>query len=112
MFVSQGCCLWPWSHMFRELWSLPLFRPPRKKSLSTSSLPLHCPPGQQLASCGEATGHPRPPRHPSRQDLRPALHPSIWPDIHQCQSLAAKAIFINHVSKLATNLYKETDGLG
>lgn len=72
---------------------------------------LSCHPGQRLASGGEATGHPRPLLQPPRWDLRPALHPSIWPDIDRCQSPAAKAIFINQVSKLATSLYKETDGL-
>lgn len=46
-----------------------------------------------------------------REGFKQELSESICADIHQCHSLAAKAIFINHVSKLATNLYKETDGL-
>lgn len=86
--------------------------PTKRESLGIIPEPLSCPPGQHLASVGEATGYPRPLPQPSRWALRPALHPSIWADIYQCQSLAAKAIFINQVSKLATNLYKETDGLG
>lgn len=46
-----------------------------------------------------------------KRGFKQELRESICADIHQCHSLAAKAIFINHVSKLATNLYKETDGL-
>lgn len=46
-----------------------------------------------------------------KRGFKQELSKSICADIHQCHSLAAKAIFINHVSKLATNLYKETDGL-
>lgn len=35
---------------------------------------------------------------------------SIWAGIQQCLILAPAAIFIYHISKLATNVYKETDG--
>lgn len=84
----------------------------RRESRASSLNPQGHLLGSGWLQLGKATGHPRPFPHPPRRDLRPALHPSIWPDIHQCQSLAAKAIFINHISKPATNVYKETDGLG
>lgn len=85
---------------------------PKRESLGIIPEPLSCPPGQCLASVGEATGYPRPLPQPSRWALRPALHPSIWSDIYQCQSLAAKAIFINQVSKLVTKFVQRNRWVG